>query len=142
MAALSLGPQGSQTSPNVTQTPTLSWLKKPRAPSLLKVKVKSLNRVRFLQPPWTIAYQAPPSMEFSRQEYWSGLPFPSPGDLPDPGIEPESPALQADALLSEPPGNPSLLGTLCSPTASALGGRLRPRETSGFDVPVDRGFCS
>ena len=43
-------------------------------------------------------------MEFSRQEYWSGLPFPSPGDLPDPGIEPKSPALQADALPSEPPG--------------------------------------
>ena len=81
-------------------------------------------------------------MEFSRQEYWSGLPFPSLGDLRDPGIEPESPALQADALLSKPPGNPSLLGTLCSPTASALGGRLPPRETSGFDVPVDRGFYS
>ena len=45
-------------------------------------------------------------MEFSRQEYWSGLPFPSPGDLPNPGIEPESPALQADALPSEPPGKP------------------------------------
>ena len=44
------------------------------------------------------------SMEFSREEYWSGLPFPSPGDLPDPGIEPRSPALQADSLLSEPPG--------------------------------------
>ena len=53
---------------------------------------------------WTVAYQAPPSMGFSRQEYWSGLPFPSPGDLPDPGIEPRSPALQADALISEPPG--------------------------------------
>ena len=53
-----------------------------------------------------MAYQAPLSMEFSRQEYWSGLPFPSPGDLPDPGIEPESPALQADALSSEPPGKP------------------------------------
>ena len=52
--------------------------------------------------PWTVAYQAPPSMGFSRQECWSGLPFPSPGDLPDPGIEPGSPALQADALLSEP----------------------------------------
>ena len=48
-------------------------------------------------------HQAPPSMKFSRQEYWSGLPFPSPGDLPDPGIEPGSPALQADALPSEPP---------------------------------------
>ena len=48
--------------------------------------------------PWTVAYQAPPSMEFSRQEYWSGLPFPSPGHLPDPGIEPGSPTLQIDAL--------------------------------------------
>ena len=47
---------------------------------------------------WTIAHQAPLSMGFSRQEYWSGLPFPSPGDLPDPGIKPEFPALQADSL--------------------------------------------
>ena len=53
--------------------------------------------------PWTAAHQALPSMGFSRQEYWSGLPFPSPGDLPDPEIEPGSPALQADALPSEPP---------------------------------------
>ena len=59
--------------------------------------------------------QAPPSMGFSRQEYWSGLPFPSPGDLPDPGIKPRSPALQTDALTSEPPGKP-----------------LRP-NTRGFD---------
>ena len=55
--------------------------------------------------PWTVAYQVPPSMGFSRQECWSGLPFPSPGDLPNPGIEPGSPTLQADALLSELPGN-------------------------------------
>ena len=55
---------------------------------------------------WTVAYKAPLSTEFSRQEYWSGLPFPSPGDLPDPGIEPRSPSLQADTLLSEPPGKP------------------------------------
>ena len=55
--------------------------------------------------PWTVVYQASLSMGFSRQEYWSGLPFPSPGDLPDPGIEPRSSALQADALPSEPPGN-------------------------------------
>ena len=48
--------------------------------------------------PWTVACQAPLSMEFSRQEYWSGMPFPSPGDLPDPGIKPLSPALQADSL--------------------------------------------
>ena len=54
----------------------------------------------------TIAYQAPVSMEFSRQEYWSGLPLPSPGDLPSPGIEPRSPTLWADSLLSEPPGKP------------------------------------
>ena len=54
--------------------------------------------------PWTVAHQAPSSMGFSRQEYWSGLPFPSPGDLPNSGIEPRSPALQADALTSEPPG--------------------------------------
>ena len=51
--------------------------------------------------PWTVAYQASPSMGFSRQEYWSGVPFPSPGDLPNPGIKPRSPALQADALTSE-----------------------------------------
>ena len=57
---------------------------------------------------WTVAYQAPPSMGFSRQEYWSGLPFPSPGDLPDTGIEPRSPTFQADALTTEPPGKPLL----------------------------------
>ena len=70
------------------------------------VCVKLLSHVRFFATPWTAARQAPPSMRFSRQEYWSGLPFPSPGDLPDPGIEPGSPALQADALSSEPPGKP------------------------------------
>ena len=54
-----------------------------------------------LATPWTVAHQAPLSMGFSRQEYWSGLPFPSPGDLPDPGIESWSPALQADSLPTE-----------------------------------------
>ena len=68
------------------------------------MKVKSLSHVRLFETPWNVAYQAPLSMEFSRQEYWSGLPFPSPGDLPNPGMEPRSPALQADALPSEPPG--------------------------------------
>ena len=53
--------------------------------------------------PMTVACQVPLSVEFSRQEYWSGLPFPSAGDLPDPGIEPRSPGLQADSLLIEPP---------------------------------------
>ena len=65
-----------------------------------KVKVKSPSRVRLFATPWTAASQAPPSMGFSRQEYWSGLPFPSPGDLPDSGIEPGSPTLQADAFLA------------------------------------------
>ena len=64
------------------------------------VKVKLLSRVWPFVTPWTVAYQAPPSMGFSRQESWSGLPFPSPGDLPDPGIEPGSPALQARQMLS------------------------------------------
>ena len=68
----------------------------------------SLTRVRLSATPWTVAYQAPPSMGFSRQECWSGLPFPSPGDPPDPGIEPGSPTLQADALPSEPAGKPVL----------------------------------
>ena len=67
-------------------------------------EVKFLSRVRLFATPWTVAYQAPPSMGFSRQEYWSGLPFPSPGDLPNPGIKPGSPVLQTDALPSEPPG--------------------------------------
>ena len=71
----------------------------------MKVKVKLLNHVRLFAIPWTVAHQAPPSMGFSREEYWSELPFPSPGDLPDLGIEPSSPALQADALTSEPTGN-------------------------------------
>ena len=66
-------------------------------------EVKSFSRVRLFAIPWTVAHQAPLSMGFSRREYWSGLPFPSPGDLPNPGIEPRSPALQADALTSEPP---------------------------------------
>ena len=63
-----------------------------------------LSRVRLFATPWTVAHQAPPPVGFSRQEYWSRLPFPSPGDLADPGIEPRSPALQANALTSEPPG--------------------------------------
>ena len=61
--------------------------------NILKVRVKLLSRVRLFATPWTVAYQVLPSMGFSRQEYWSRLPFPSPGDLPDPGIEPGFPAL-------------------------------------------------
>ena len=70
------------------------------------MKVKSLNHVRFFATPWTVAHQASPSMGFSRQEYWSGLPVPSPGDLLDPRMEARSPALQVEALTSKPPGKP------------------------------------
>ena len=65
--------------------------------------MKSFSRVRLFATLWTGAYQASLSMGFSRQEYWSGLPFPSPEDFPHPGIEPGSPALEADVLPSEPP---------------------------------------
>ena len=71
----------------------------------------SLSHVRLFATPCAVAHQASLSMEFSRQEYWSGLPFLSPGDLPDPGIKTGCPALQADSSLSEPPGKPSLFWT-------------------------------
>ena len=66
--------------------------------------MKSLSRVRLIAAPWMVAYQAPLFMGFSRPQYWGGLPFHSPVDLPNPGIEPGSPALQTDALQSKPPG--------------------------------------
>ena len=72
----------------------------------LKVKVKSLSHVRLFATPWILAYQASPSMGFSRQEYWSGVSFPSPGDLPNSRIKPWYPALWGDDLPSEPPGKP------------------------------------
>jgi len=68
-------------------------------------KEKSLSRVQLIATPCTVAYMAFPSIGFSKQEYWSGLPFPSPAGLPDLGIESGSPAVEADALTSEPPGN-------------------------------------
>ena len=74
-------------------------------PSELESEVSQLCPT--LCDPWTVAYQAPPSVGFSRQAYWSGLPFPSPGDLPDPGSELGSPALQADSLPTELPGKPT-----------------------------------
>ena len=70
------------------------------------VLVLSRSVVSDFATPWTITCQAPLSMGFSRKEYWSGLPCPPPGDLPNPGIEPRFPALQADSLPSEPPGKP------------------------------------
>ena len=71
-----------------------------------------LSHVQLLATPWTVAHQTPVSMEFSKQEYWSVLPFPSSGDLPDPGIEPGSPALLEDSLLPKPPGKPFLFITI------------------------------
>ena len=68
-----------------------------------------MTQVKTIVTPWTVAHQAPLSMRFSRQGYWSGLPFPSPGDLPNPGIEPRSPALQADSLLTELQGKPRII---------------------------------
>ena len=73
---------------------------------ICRVVVSVLRRAQLFVPPWTADHQAPPSMRFSRQEYCSGLPFPTPGDLPNPGIRSVSPALQTDSLLSEPPGKP------------------------------------
>ena len=68
--------------------------------------VSVLSHVQFFAIPWTVARQTPLSMGFPRQEYWSGLPFPSPGDLPDPGIKPVSPALQADSFSPRCQGSP------------------------------------
>ena len=73
-----------------------------------KEKVKSPSHVQLFATAWTVAYQAPQSMEFSKQEYWSVFPFPTPGHLPNPGIKPGSSSLQADALPSEPPGKPQI----------------------------------
>ena len=86
--------------PKISDPTTTDTRKKERK------KVKSLSRVRLFVTQWTVAHKAPPSVEFSRQEYWSGLPFPSAGHLPNPGIEPGSPTLQADTLPSEPKNIP------------------------------------
>ena len=103
----------------------------------LFAKVMLLSRVRLSATPWTIAHQAPLSMGFSRQEYWSVLPFPSPGDLPDLRIEPRSPTLQADALTSEPPEKPKIIQDVfflgsCSFSLSAI--ILRFIHVSGINV--------
>ena len=79
---------------------------------MLLLLLSCFSRVQLCVTPLTAAHQAPLSMGFSRHEYWSGLPFPSLGDLPDPGIEPRSPALQADALPSEPGGRPLKITSL------------------------------
>ena len=111
-------PQHTTASSQVPETGTqevamkLGWMLDWKLNSMLTCLIHtkslshSLSRVWLFATLWTVAHQTPPSMGFSRQEYWNGLPFPSPGDLPDPGIKPRSPALQADALTSEPPGKP------------------------------------
>ena len=71
-----------------------------------------------------IAHQSSPSMELSRQEYWSRLPFPSPGDLPDPGVKSGSPTLQVDALPSEPPGNPKYKKGFAQKLASVISRKI------------------
>ena len=93
---------------------------------MLIISYYLLSRVRLFVTPWTVTYQAPSSMGFSRQEYWSGLHFPSPGDFPNPGIEPGSPAWQADSLLSEPqsPDLVFLLQVGLSQQAGRIEGKL------------------
>ena len=76
---------------------------------LLCWKVKSLSRIQLFGAPWTVVHKAPPFMGFSRQEYWSELLFPSPGDLPNPGIKPRSPTLKADSLPSASPGKTAII---------------------------------
>ena len=109
------------------------------------VRVKSFSRVQLFATLWTVAHKAPP-------EYWSGLPFPSPGDLPNPAIKPRSPALQADVLTSEPPGKPynwhaaaatkslQLCPALCdpiegSPLGSPVPGILQARTLEWLPFP-------
>ena len=89
--------------------------------------MKSLSRVQLFVTPWTVSHPAPLSMGFSRQEYWSGLPFPSLGDLPNPGIEPRSPTLQADALSSDHQGSPYMQST-----SREMQGRMNHKLESGL----------
>ena len=99
--------------------------------------MKSLSRVQLFATPWTVAYQAPPSMGFSRQECWSGVPLPSPGDLPNPGIEHRSPALRADASPFEPPGKTTHVCILSRFSCVRL--FVTPR-TVAYQAPPSMGF--
>ena len=87
---------------------SMFWIIRFSLRTVFSESVKSFSRVRLLGTPWAVALQAPLSLRFSRQEYCSGLRFPTPGDFPHPGIELASPTLKADSLLSEPPGKPRL----------------------------------
>ena len=117
--------------------------------------MKSLSRVRLFATPWTIAYQVPPSMEFSKQEYWNGLPFPSSEDLPNPGIEPTYPVASALAgrfFITEPPGKPkdvcvceneseclSLVSDSCGPMDYTVHGILQARILKWVAISFFRG---
>ena len=111
--------------------------------------MKSLSRVQLFVTPWTVACQAPYSMGFSSQEYWSGLPFPFPGDLPYPGTKPRSPAPQADCLPSEPPdqirSDQSLSRVwlcdprVCSPPGSSVHGISQARILEWIAISFSRG---
>ena len=89
---------------------------------------QSLSRVRLFTTPWAVAHQAPLYLEFSSQEYWNGLPFPPPGNLADPGIEPRSPALLADSLPAEPPGKFYLVSVCLPFTVSHWPKQLKIRK--------------
>ena len=100
-------PQTKSPHKNFQHTPTVRQndvLENMSSPICVCVRARSVVQLCPFVTPWTVAHQAPLSMGFSRQKYWSGLPCPPPGDLPDPGIEPKSPALQADSLPCEPAG--------------------------------------
>ena len=99
-----------------------------------KVKGKSLSHVRLFATPWTVAYELPPSTEFSRQEHWSGLPFPSPGDLPHPGIKPISPVLVGRFFTTAPLGKCKLHSNVpWEPGSSAF--VLPTTSTHGYAAP-------
>ena len=103
--------------------------------------MKLLSRVWLFATPWTVAHQAPLSTGFSRQEYWSELPFPSPRDLLNPGLEPRSPILQPDSLPSEPPGKPSYKGGgFISEPGGEVTGVLRGGRHCRFKSTVREGL--
>ncbi len=132
-------PPGSPV-PGILQARTLEWVAISFSNAWKwKVKVKSLSHVWLLTTPWTAAYQAPPSMGFSRQEYWSGLSCPPPGDLPNTGIKPKPPTLQANSLLSEPPGKTKMLQWVAYPFPRESS---RPRNRTGVSWIAGRFFTS
>ena len=106
-----------------------------------------LSRVQLFLTPWTVAHQAPLSMGFSRQEYWKGLPFPSPGDLPDPGIEPAAlmPPASADGLFTSapPPTREAQLQSQQEPNTGGAGGRppLPPSAWGNLGLDLRRTLC-